>query len=56
MSIKDNIKNAILEKIREEEDLLTRRQEINARTNNDNFDASCEDRFIKKLKKFIQSI
>lgn len=56
MSIKDNIKCELLEIIRDEEDLLTRRQEVNARTSSDNYDASCEDAFLQKLKKFVQSI
>lgn len=56
MSIKDNIKCELLEMIRDEEDLLTRRQELNAKTHCDNYDAQCEDAFLQKLKKFVNSI
>ena len=56
MSIKDNIKCELLEIIKDEEELVNKRIEVNIRTNSDNYDASCERRFIDKLKKFVESI
>ena len=56
MSIKDNIKEELLNIINEEEVRLSQRIQLNIVAYNDNYDASCESCFLGKLKRFVESI
>ena len=56
MSIKDNIKEELLDYINTEQKYLDMRIALNNETNADNFDCQCEQSFLNSLKEFAKSI
>ena len=56
MSIKDNIKEELLKMINAEQELLDGRIVVNNRMRLDNYDTTCENNFLSRLKKFVESI
>ena len=56
MSIKENIKEELLEYINTEQKYLDMRIAMNIESNNDNFDCQCEQSFLKSLLEFAESI
>ena len=56
MSIKEEIKNKMLEMISQEKNNLEKRKELNVMSCASNYDCLCEEKFISKLEKFANSI
>ena len=56
MSIKENIKEQLLDYINTEQKYLDIRIALNNESNNDNFDCQCEQSFLTSLKEFADSI